>query len=413
MPNIYKIRSEVEYVPYTYIIGWRSLKVYYFGSESSIITKIANPANLWTFYFTSSDHVSRFRIDHGEPDIIKVVRTYSSADDARAAEAAYLTRINAALRPNWLNQHNGTDKFHTCGHKRITDGTSNKMIPMDQTLPDGWYYGESPTSKHNRTMVIRQRKQHFNAHARESAIAARINTHLCNNGIQQKYLPIDVALPVGWVKGMLPIYADLASERMLGHRHTESTKSLIGKQHRGDKWFTNGIKEVHTVECPQGYWQGRLPVTEQALKNRSESHKGFKWFTDGVQSKQFKDLSAVPDNWWPGRTCSKSKKGRKPYIVSWMWITDESRLLRHPKHEPIPTGWRQGKPKKLKEPQPIKERNKQVGRKDQTVYHFYHPEHGEHRLTKDQFQKAYNLSNHQISYLFRRNPRDPKNWRVI
>jgi len=46
MHHIYPGLSSCDYIPYTYIIGWKSLKVYYFGSETAQITKIANPINL-------------------------------------------------------------------------------------------------------------------------------------------------------------------------------------------------------------------------------------------------------------------------------------------------------------------------------------------------------------------------------
>ena len=68
----------MDYIPYTYLIGWSKLNKWYYGVEYGI-KKIpcANPKNLWTTYFTSSNIVSHFRKTHGEPDIIQVRKLFS------------------------------------------------------------------------------------------------------------------------------------------------------------------------------------------------------------------------------------------------------------------------------------------------------------------------------------------------
>lgn len=98
----------MNYVPYTYLIGWSSLNKWYYGVEYSLKTKIANPRNLWVRYFTSSRIVENFRNVYGEPDVIQVRKTFSTGTDLEKMESAatwekkVLSRINL-LDSKWLN----------------------------------------------------------------------------------------------------------------------------------------------------------------------------------------------------------------------------------------------------------------------------------------------------------------------
>lgn len=104
------------YTPYTYLIGWSSLNKYYYGRRT---TKKCNPSELWIKYFTSSKIVKRFRIDHGEPDIIQIRQTFCNPKDCSEWECKVLERINAQHNQKFLNQKNGdykwdfTNKKHT------------------------------------------------------------------------------------------------------------------------------------------------------------------------------------------------------------------------------------------------------------------------------------------------------------
>jgi hypothetical protein len=98
----------MNYIPYTYLIGWSSLNKWYYGVEYSLKTKIANPSNLWTKYFTSSNIVKNFRNVYGEPDIIQVRKTFSKGTDLEKMESAIrwekkvLSSINL-IDSKWLN----------------------------------------------------------------------------------------------------------------------------------------------------------------------------------------------------------------------------------------------------------------------------------------------------------------------
>ena len=68
-----------------------------------------------------------------------------------------------------------------------------------------------------------------------------------------------------------------------GFKHTEETRRkmslakkgiqpLFGKQfQKGEHWFTNGVKNVHSFECPDGFWEGRTPKRKPVQKGISKS----------------------------------------------------------------------------------------------------------------------------------------------
>lgn len=77
------------------------------GCEYSNSSKVANPSNLWTIYFTSSKQVKKFRKKYGEPDIIKIHKIFTNKNDALYFEEQFLLNIKTAQNKKWLNIHNG------------------------------------------------------------------------------------------------------------------------------------------------------------------------------------------------------------------------------------------------------------------------------------------------------------------
>lgn len=99
------------YVPYTYLIGWSSHQVYYYGTEYGSNTKVANPNNLWKTYFTSSKRVASFREKYGEPDIIQVRKTFERKEEAVNWEHKVLKRLKVKTNPMFLNCTSGDGNF--------------------------------------------------------------------------------------------------------------------------------------------------------------------------------------------------------------------------------------------------------------------------------------------------------------
>jgi hypothetical protein len=113
----------MEYLPYTYLIGWSSLNKWYYGVEYGI-KKIpcANPKNLWITYFTSSNLVDYFRKIYGEPDVIQVRKIFLSGslesrmEEAITWEKRVLSKINIS-DDMWLNGRIGGNICPTTNKK--------------------------------------------------------------------------------------------------------------------------------------------------------------------------------------------------------------------------------------------------------------------------------------------------------
>jgi hypothetical protein len=94
---------------YTYLIGWRTLDVWYYGYRAG--NKMAPSNDLWNVYPTSSQHVKDFRALHGEPDVVRVHRLFETKTEAKRYETRFIQRVNAVLSDRWLNKYDGI-KFH-------------------------------------------------------------------------------------------------------------------------------------------------------------------------------------------------------------------------------------------------------------------------------------------------------------
>ena len=120
------------YIPFTYIIGWSQHKKFYYGAKYA---QGCQPSDLWTTYFTSSNYVKEFREQFGEPDIIKVHRTFQSSQDCVSFEHEFLTKIDAKKHPAFLNESNGRGKDFSCYGKVIVKDKNNKIFQTDTNDP--------------------------------------------------------------------------------------------------------------------------------------------------------------------------------------------------------------------------------------------------------------------------------------
>jgi hypothetical protein len=93
--------------PYTYLIGWSTHKVYYYGRRTA---KKCDPFEFWKTYFTSSKEVAKYRDLHGEPDIIKIRKTFSSIEACKLWEERFLRKVDARRNPHFLNKVNSDHK---------------------------------------------------------------------------------------------------------------------------------------------------------------------------------------------------------------------------------------------------------------------------------------------------------------
>lgn len=100
------------YTPYTYLIGWSTLDKWYYGVRYAKKSKClyetgCHPDELWVAYFTSSDYVTNFILENGEPDIIQIRKIFDTKESAVKWEEKALMRINAHKRSDFLNKRAG------------------------------------------------------------------------------------------------------------------------------------------------------------------------------------------------------------------------------------------------------------------------------------------------------------------
>jgi hypothetical protein len=113
---------------FTYLIGWSTLNKWYYGVSFS---RKRREEDLWRTYFSSSNYVKQFRIEHGEPDVVQVRRTFCNKESAIEWESRVLRRMNVIRESRWLNRtdnkaiRNGSNRTYGApwnkgkrGHKR-------------------------------------------------------------------------------------------------------------------------------------------------------------------------------------------------------------------------------------------------------------------------------------------------------
>lgn len=100
-----------EYIPYCYLIGWSFLNKWYYGSEYSQKTKIANPNNLFNrdsryCYTTSSKEVQQLIELHGYPNVVNIRKRFTDSRTCREWEHKVLRRLKVIHSEKWINKTN-------------------------------------------------------------------------------------------------------------------------------------------------------------------------------------------------------------------------------------------------------------------------------------------------------------------
>lgn len=103
------------YTPFTYCITFLLTGQRYYGSKYANNKKeIAHPSQLWTTYFTSSETINSLIEEHGVDSFtFEIRKIFKTKEETVSWESKFLTKINAAQSPNWLNVSNGNGKFHS------------------------------------------------------------------------------------------------------------------------------------------------------------------------------------------------------------------------------------------------------------------------------------------------------------
>lgn len=66
-----------------------------------------HPSDFWVEYFTSSNYVTEYIKEHGEPDIKIIRKTFTNSEQARNWEHRVLKKLKVTLREDYLNKSDG------------------------------------------------------------------------------------------------------------------------------------------------------------------------------------------------------------------------------------------------------------------------------------------------------------------
>jgi len=109
--------------------------------------------------------------------------------------------------------------------------------------------------------------------------------------------------------GVTEIHSHTCPEGYYNGRLKNPFTNSKGGQNKGYVWYNNGSKEImlpQTVSAPDGFSKGKLPASDitnekisKKMKFGSAAAKGKKWYTNGVDSVLSFDC---PDGWRPGHS---------------------------------------------------------------------------------------------------------------
>jgi hypothetical protein len=267
-----------KYIPYTYLLGWKTNDVWYYGVRYARKTKClyeegCHPDDLFVTYRSSSLHVRNYIKKYGNPDVIQIRKTFNTRDEAIMWETKVLTRLKVKTNRKWLN------------------------VAISGSLPV--YSGDEHP--------LRQK----GGHTKESRLKMSAS-HLGKKISKETKLKMSESR-----KGALnPMYG---IGGMLGKTHREETKLKMSESRKGSrlskeskekisqtckeyKWWTDGIVNIRSKVSPGiEYRRGRTMCVSKEKNPMwgNTSNKGKKWWhKDGMQ---IRSTNSPGEGWVNGR----------------------------------------------------------------------------------------------------------------
>jgi hypothetical protein len=138
-------------IPFSYYLFHKPTGKHYYGIR---FAKNCCPDDLWTKYFSSSVIVKKLIAEYGADSFHTEVRkVFDNSSAALLWEHKVLRRLNASANPNWINRHNGSNKFRApAAHSAATKETLRKKIT-------GMKRSATTKAKHSATAKLREAKR--------------------------------------------------------------------------------------------------------------------------------------------------------------------------------------------------------------------------------------------------------------
>lgn len=113
-------------IRYTYLLKNKTTGMFYYGVKYG---KGAHPEKFWKTYFTSSKLVKQLIEQYGKDDFVYEIRKsgFPTTQAARKWEHKVLRRLRICSRSDFLNIHDGSDKFINNGNYKLTETTKKRQ----------------------------------------------------------------------------------------------------------------------------------------------------------------------------------------------------------------------------------------------------------------------------------------------
>ena len=133
-------------IPYTYLIGWPDLNLWYYGVRYA---DGCQPSDFWVKYFTSSKGVEKLIKSHGQPPVRLIRKTFPDKNTARLWETRVLKRLNVVNNKKWINQNDRMAPpivYGPCSPERAAKISATKKSQNIVRSPE-WRANHSKTMK--------------------------------------------------------------------------------------------------------------------------------------------------------------------------------------------------------------------------------------------------------------------------
>lgn len=170
-------------IPFSYYLYHIPTKKHYYGIRHG---KKSDPKKLWVTYFSSSKVVKQMIDEYGVDSFkVEVRKIFSCSEKAVLWEHKVLRRIDAAGRDDWINRHNGGEKFR---------GPKNHTLKTKQTIKKkitGLKRNHKTIEKHQKNAAIREQRKKDMGWKMSDSGRKNISDGLKNPEVQAKIYTAD------------------------------------------------------------------------------------------------------------------------------------------------------------------------------------------------------------------------------
>lgn len=222
-------------MPYTYLIGWTAHNKWYYGVRYS---QKSDDNDLWEKYFTSSSYVRECVQRWGDPDYIKIRRTFRSAELAIKCEARVIRKLKLYERDNFLNKaYSGAIHYDEEVRKKISEAAKRPRSQAfkkarSEAMKKLWEQGVYDNRRND------YRSEEYKAKMSDSLKNTwKTREHHCKGTTRPEEANAKTSIT------LLEQYANMTSEeRKAKHGHHGESNGMYGKAHSSSA--KNKIKQA-------------------------------------------------------------------------------------------------------------------------------------------------------------------------